>query len=71
MLWEQLLVYMIYVNHVINQANIVLDYSNESIEEFVKRINEISITHDGVFVDSDYAIKECTKRYTSYCCRYP
>ena len=41
-------------------ANIVLDYSNESIEEFVKRINK-SYYYDGVFVDSDYAIKECTK----------
>ena len=41
-------------------ANIVLDYSNESIEEFVKRINK-SDYYDGVFVDSDYAIKECTK----------
>ena len=41
-------------------ANIVLDYANESIEEFVKRINK-SDYYDGVFVDSDYAIKECTK----------
>ena len=41
-------------------ANIVLDYSNESIDEFIKRINK-SEYYDGIFVDSDYAIKECTK----------
>ncbi len=41
-------------------ANIVLDYSNESIEAFIKRIKK-SEYYNGVFVDCDYAIKECTK----------
>ena len=41
-------------------ANIVLDYANESIEEFVKRINK-SDYYEDIFIDSDYAIKECTK----------
>ena len=41
-------------------ANIVLDYSNESIDEFIKKINK-SDYYDGMFVDSDYAIKECNK----------
>ena len=43
MLWVQQLVYMIYVNHVIKQANIVLDHSNESIDEFVKRLKDQNI----------------------------
>ena len=42
------------------KANIVLDYVNESIEEFIKRIKK-SDYYEGVFVDSDYAIRECTK----------
>lgn len=41
-------------------ANIVLDHSNESIEEFIKRIKR-SDYHDGIFVDCDYAIRECMK----------
>ena len=41
-------------------ANIVLDYSNESIDEFIKRINK-SEYHDSIFIDSDSAIKECTR----------
>ena len=41
-------------------ANIVLNYANESIEEFIKRIKK-SDYYDGVFVDSDYAIRECEK----------
>ena len=41
-------------------ANIVLDYSNESIDEFIKKINK-SEYYDGIFVDTDYAIKECNK----------
>ena len=41
-------------------ANIVLDYSNESIDEFIKRINK-SEYHDGIFIDCDSAIKECTR----------
>ena len=42
------------------KANIVLDYSNESIDEFIKRIKK-SEYYDGIFIDSDYAIKDCTK----------
>ena len=41
-------------------ANIVLDHSNESIEEFIKKIKR-SDYHDGIFVDCDYAIRECMK----------
>ena len=41
-------------------ANIVLDYSNESIDEFIKRINKVDY-YNGIFIDCDDAIKECTK----------
>lgn len=41
-------------------ANIVLDSSNESIDEFVKRLND-SEYYDDIFIDHDEAIKNCTR----------
>lgn len=41
-------------------ANIVLDESNESIEEFTKRLNSMEY-YKNLFIDKDDAIKNCTK----------
>lgn len=41
-------------------ANIILDSSNESIDEFVKRLNELEY-YKNLFIDKDEAIKNCTK----------
>ena len=42
------------------QANIVLDNSNDSIDEFVKRLKENEYYSD-IFISKDDAIKNCTK----------
>lgn len=42
------------------QANIVLDSSNESIEEFVKRL-KASEYYKNLFIDHEDAIKNCTR----------
>lgn len=41
-------------------ANIVLDQGNESIEEFIKKLDKSEYYND-LFVDKDEAIRECTK----------
>lgn len=41
-------------------ANIILDSSNESIDEFVKRLKELEY-YKNLFIDKDEAIKNCTK----------
>lgn len=41
-------------------ANIVLDQSNESIDEFVERLNEQEY-YKNIFVDKDNAIKGCSR----------
>lgn len=41
-------------------ANIVLQQANESIEEFIKKLNK-SDYYEGLFVDKDEAIKNCSK----------
>ncbi|MBO3444550.1 DHH family phosphoesterase [Clostridium sp. CCUG 7971] len=41
-------------------ANIVLEESNESIEEFTKRLNSMDY-YKNMFIDQDTAIKNCTK----------
>ena len=51
-------------------ANIVLDNSNESIDEFIKRIKR-SEYYQVYLYDRDDAIKELYKKYFSNCSRYP
>jgi len=41
-------------------ANIVLEQSNESIDEFIKKLLK-SDYYNGIFIDKDEAIRECTK----------
>ena len=51
---------MIYVNLLVKKHYIVLDEINESIDEFINRLNKQKY-YDDIFINKEDAIRNCTR----------